>query len=155
MYLDELIESLKNESSGFEEDCLMEKLDAIKSNCLKDLKILKMQMLLKYNIETMLELKHKIISVENILIDDIKVSNLKLAIDAYIDKYAPGQEKQKNFVRIISVYLTFIANKPLHPEGLFDPDGKAIYKNGRIVCPIKSKEVHEVGSLCRFCVASM
>jgi hypothetical protein len=49
MYSDELIESLKNESSGFEEDCLMEKLDAIKSNYLKDLKTLKMQMLLKYN----------------------------------------------------------------------------------------------------------
>jgi uncharacterized protein (UPF0305 family) len=103
----------------------------------------------------MLDLKHKILSTKNILIDDIKITNLKLAIDAYMDKYAPGQEKQKIFIRIISIYLTFIANKPLHPEGFFDPDGKVMYKNGRIVCPIKSKEIHEDGTLCRFCVASM
>jgi uncharacterized protein (UPF0305 family) len=155
MYLDELIQSLKIESSIFGEDCLMEKLNEIKLNSLKNLEISKMQILLKYNIETMLDLKHKNISAENIVIDNIKAANLKLAIDAYMDKYAPGQEKQKIFIRIISVYLTFIANKPLHPEGFFDPDGKAMYKNGRIVCPIKSKEIHENGSLCRFCVASM
>jgi uncharacterized protein (UPF0305 family) len=155
MYLDELLESLKNESSVFEEYCLMEKLNTIKSNSLNGLKTSKMQMLLKYNIETMLDLKHKILSTKDILIDDIKATNLKLAVDAYMDKYAPGQQKQKIFIRIISIYLTFIANKPLHPEGFFDPDGKSMYKNGQIVCPIKPKEIHKSGSLCRFCVASM
>jgi hypothetical protein len=30
---------------------------------------------------------------------------------------------------LVSVYLTFIANKPLHPEGMFDPDSRNVMCN--------------------------
>jgi uncharacterized protein (UPF0305 family) len=155
MYLNELLESLKNESLVFEESSLIEKLNTINSKSLTDLKASKMELLSKHNLETMLELKHKSPSTEDILIDDEKATNLKSTIDAFMDKHAPGDQEQKIYIRTICVYLTFIAKKPLHPAGFFDPDGKIVYKNGQVVCPIKSQEIDKAESLCRFCVASL
>jgi uncharacterized protein (UPF0305 family) len=76
---------------------------------------------------------------------------LKSAIDTYLDKYAGGQNELKTYIRAIAVYLTFIAKKPLHPAGVFNAEGKAIYRNGKVVCPIKQREINKPGSLCRFC----
>jgi uncharacterized protein (UPF0305 family) len=161
MYSNELLKSLKIDASGFFKNNLFEKLEVLEADVskgakrTKGLEMSKMQVLLKYNIETMLELKCKTRSVENKWIDDIKIENLRAAVDVYMDKYTNGQEEQKRFIKIISVYLTFIANKPLHPRGFFDPAGKVVFRAGNIVCPVKAKEINEDGSLCRFCVSSM
>jgi uncharacterized protein (UPF0305 family) len=152
MYSNELLKSLKIDASAFAENNLLEKLKRLEA---KRLEMSKMQVLLKYNIDTMLELKCQTRSVENKWIDDIKVDNLRAAIDTYMDKYATGQEEQKTFIKIISVYLTFIAKKPLHPGGFFDPAGKVVFKDGNIVCPVKAKEINKDVSLCCFCISSM
>jgi uncharacterized protein (UPF0305 family) len=120
----------------------------------KNKTVLPSQKLSKYNIETMLELKNMILATdENNSIDDMSVQILKSAVDAYMDKYAEGQKELKAYIRIIAVYLTFIAKKPLHPAGIFDREGKALYRNGKVVCPLKNQEINKPDSLCRFCVS--
>jgi uncharacterized protein (UPF0305 family) len=153
MYRNELLNSLKIEASHINENDLEKKLEIINLDIIKNNSISKMEMLLKYNIETMLELKHKTISEKAVVIDEIKIDHLKSAINAYMDKYAQGNEDQKTFIRLVSVYLTFIANKPLHPAGMFDHEGRVSYKNGQVVCPLRKKEIKEPGSLCHFCVS--
>jgi uncharacterized protein (UPF0305 family) len=155
MYSNELLDFLKIDALAFTEHNLLEKLKALELKREKGLAMSKMQVLLKYNIEMMLELKYKACTVENELIDDIQVDNLREAIDVYMDKYAGGQEEQKRFIKIIAVYLTFIAKKPLHPGGFFDSAGKVAFRDDRVVCPVKAKEINENGSLCCFCVSSM
>jgi uncharacterized protein (UPF0305 family) len=112
-------------------------------------------MLLKYNLEAMTELKNKCLDDnENELINDEDVEMLNYSISNYMDKYAEGQDYQKRIIRIITTYLTFIVKKPLHPEGVFNIGGRALYKNGKVVCPIREREINKPGSLCRFCVST-
>jgi uncharacterized protein (UPF0305 family) len=62
----------------------------------------------------------------------------------------PKDKKNKKY---IYVYLTFIARKPLHPENMFYTEGKVLYRNGKVVCPLKKQELKKPGSLCRYCVS--
>ena len=53
----------------------------------------------------------------------------------------------------ISLYLAFIAKKPLHPPGLMFSNGSGIYKNqGIYYCAGKSKFIAYKLSLCEYCV---
>ncbi|MDR2601353.1 MAG: DUF2115 family protein [Spirochaetaceae bacterium] len=29
-----------------------------------------------------------------------------------------------------------------------------LYRNGKVVCPLKKHEIHKPGSLCRFCISA-
>jgi uncharacterized protein (UPF0305 family) len=70
-----------------------------------------------------------------------------------MDKYAEGQKELKISIRIIAVYLTFIVKKPLHPESMLYAEGKTVYRNGKVVCPVRIQEINKPGSLCRFCAS--
>jgi uncharacterized protein (UPF0305 family) len=152
MYKNELIKSLKIEASCFDENILKEKLQSIMLDLQENKSNSQMQRLVKYNVETILELKSINEYDETVLIEESKLIELECSINKYTDKYAQVQIEQKNFVRIVSAYLVFIASKPLHPAGMFDSEGKILYKNHNIVCPIKSDEIKKPDSLCRFCV---
>jgi uncharacterized protein (UPF0305 family) len=154
MTKEKLLESLKAEAVFFDEGSLQKRLNDANFEMSKDKIVLPSQKLSKYNIETMLELKNKSLAAnKNDFIDDTSVQVLKSAIDAYMDKYAEGQKELKAYIRIIAVYLTFIVEKPLHPAGVFDAEGNILYKNGKIVCPLRMHEINKPGSLCRFCVS--
>lgn len=70
-----------------------------------------------------------------------------------MDENAPGQRDLKEYIRIISTYLTFIAKEPLHPPGMFVNEKQKIFKRDNIYyCPGKSTHILEEMSLCKYCV---
>ena len=86
-------------------------------------------------------------------IDTDKLKDFKHAIDHYFDLYAPYDEDFKEFIKIISLYLTFIEKKPLHPPGIVFSGGKTVYQRGKIYyCTGKKYFKKEEESLCNFCV---
>ncbi len=86
-------------------------------------------------------------------IDTDKLEDLKHAIDHYFDFYAPYDEEFKEFIKIISIYLTFIEKKPLHPPGIVFSGGRTVYQRGKIYyCTGKKYFKNEEESLCNFCV---
>jgi uncharacterized protein (UPF0305 family) len=150
-----LLESLKTEAAFIDEGFLREKLRDLNLEMAKDGEVSTAQKLSEYNIETMLELKSKTLEAnEDDLVDDMDVRGLKSAIDAYMDQYAEGEKELKTYVRIIAVYLTFIAKRPLHPVSMFDAEGEVLYRNGKAVCPLRQHEINKPNSLCHFCVST-
>jgi uncharacterized protein (UPF0305 family) len=154
MIKEKLLESLQAEAVVFDKNVLREKLNDVNREMLKNKTVLPSQKLSKYNMETMLELKNKtLLANENDFIDDASVQILKSAIDNYMDKYAEGQNELKAYIRIIAVYLTFVVKKPLHPAGMFDTEGNILYRNDKVVCPLRKHEINKPDSLCRFCAS--
>ncbi len=109
-----------------------------------------------YNLETMLELKE---NAGNFYGENIPDPYFQLFIDSvngYMDTYAPGQGDLKNFIRILSLYKTFIAKLPLHPPEMQLPGGGKVYQKGKdYFCTVKQRHIHDKDSLCRFCTAKM
>ncbi len=64
---------------------------------------------------------------------------------------------EKCFVRIariISIYTTFVCEKPIHPVGTKFPGGFVLHvKNGKYLCPVKKFQMKNPSALCRFCVS--
>ena len=67
---------------------------------------------------------------ENDEVDEKKLEDFKKSIDHYFNLYAPGNEDFKELIKIISIYLTFIVKKPLHPPGIIFSNGTTVYQNG-------------------------
>jgi uncharacterized protein (UPF0305 family) len=86
-------------------------------------------------------------------IDTDKLEDLKHAIDHYFALYAPHDDEFKEFIKIISIYLTFIEKKPLHSPGIVFSGGRTVYQKGKIYyCTGKKYFKKEEESLCNFCV---
>lgn len=108
----------------------------------------------KYDLEIFSQIKHRkdISAVEDIKPNLIK--DFTYRINCYMDENAPGQPNLKRYVRIISLYLTFIAKKPLHPPGMVMSKGSMIInKSGKFYCPLKRNQLQEKLSLCAYCVS--
>lgn len=109
-----------------------------------------------YNIETLIELK---CNDGKFFPENIPVPYFQKFVDcinSYMDQCAPGQSQFKDYIRILSLYRTYVAKKPLHPVGLQMPGGGTIYKKGRdYFCTAKQQHIHDGNSMCRFCVAKM
>lgn len=106
-----------------------------------------------YNHEKISELKERDCPELTEEIDIGKLEDFTLRINKYMDEYAPDQRDLKEYIRIISTYLTFIAKEPLHPSGMYVNENQTIFENGGVYyCPAKSKYVSEDMSLCKFCV---
>ena len=109
-----------------------------------------------YNIETMLELKHNSGKNFGENIPNHYFMKFVDCINNYMDKYAPGQEDFKDYIRILNLYRTFVAKMPLHPPGMLLPGGHKIYKKGKdYFCTAKQQYIHDEESMCRFCIAKM
>jgi uncharacterized protein (UPF0305 family) len=62
----------------------------------------------------------------------------------------------KDFIKIISLYLTYIAKKPLHPTGIiFSNESKVYQKEESYYCTGKAIFLKDKHSLCRYCVANI
>ncbi|MCR4437375.1 MAG: DUF2115 family protein [Clostridiales bacterium] len=151
MDTNDLLRQLSCESLQFKiediEEKLFEKQKAHTGNPLHKLSI--------YNLETFLELQRAVPSSTPLPVNEKRLREMEMDIDNYMTVHMPGEEEYKAFIRIVSVYLTFIARKPLHPPGMFNKSGNTLYKGGIAVCPLRAEEITKPGSLCRFCVSTI
>jgi uncharacterized protein (UPF0305 family) len=107
----------------------------------------------RYNYENFQEIFTSSINREDEDVDDFMVEDLKIRIDNYFSLYAPEDEAFKEFIKIISTYLVFVAKKPLHPSGTVFEDGSKVYKGkDSYICTGKRKFMTEELSLCRYCI---
>lgn len=87
-------------------------------------------------------------------VDEVELHDLENRVDKYFDLHGPVDEEFNEFVKLISIYLTFLSRKPLHPTGIEFSDGATVYQEGEIYyCTAKKLHIDEEYSLCRCCVA--
>lgn len=107
----------------------------------------------KYNYETCTEILSRDCIIPDFPLDPAAVRTFEDAISRYLDTYAPGKPDLKRYVTAISLYLTFIAKKPLHPPDVAFSDEISITRDGNgYICTGKRRFIRDPGSLCRFCV---
>ena len=107
----------------------------------------------KYNMENFKRLTETFNGDFDEEIDTTKLADLEGAINHYFALYAPDNEEFREFIKIISIYLTFIEKKPLHPPGIIFSGGGTVYENGEIYyCTGKKSFRKEDYSLCNYCV---
>lgn len=88
---------------------------------------------------------------ENTTISEKRVKLMKTDLDNYLNQYNPGDEIDNKFTKYISLYLVFIAKKPLHPFG--NPQDYRVYQlDETFYCKDRVKYLKDNDSLCRFCV---
>jgi uncharacterized protein (UPF0305 family) len=87
-------------------------------------------------------------------VDEEKLSDFICRIDNFFALYAPNQDEFKEFIKIISIYLTFIAKKPLHPPGTIFENGSRVYERENVYyCTGKIIFLKDDLSLCKYCVS--
>lgn len=84
-------------------------------------------------------------------IDNEKIKKLKHDIDYYFLKYNPHDPENQNLTKYLSLYLAFIAGKPLHPYGNNHNDFEVFKINDNFYCKGKVKFIKEPKSLCKYC----
>jgi uncharacterized protein (UPF0305 family) len=88
-------------------------------------------------------------------IDERELKDFKLSIDYYFSLYASDDEEFRDFIKIISLYLTYIAKKPLHPPGIIFSNGSKVYQSEDCYfCTGKNIFIKDEKSLCRYCIAN-
>ena len=83
----------------------------------------------EYNLENFNEIINSSYEGSDDEVDENELDDFKMCIDNYFDLYAPDDKKFREFIKIISIYLTFIAKKPLHPPGILFSNGATVYQN--------------------------
>jgi uncharacterized protein (UPF0305 family) len=88
-------------------------------------------------------------------VDAEELKDLQNRIDHYFSLYTPDDKDFKEFIKAISIYLTFIAKKPLHPPGIVFSNGEKVYKkDGTYFCTGKRIFIKDKLSLCKYCVCN-
>ena len=86
-------------------------------------------------------------------IDPLAVEEFEQTLHRYLHTYAPGREDLKNYIAGISLYLTFIAQRPLHPPGVpFSEEIRVEQRREFFYCSGKRRFLNGPSSCCRFCV---
>ena len=110
----------------------------------------------KYNLETFNEIINSSYPELDNEINEDELKDLENRIDNYFSLYAPDDEEFREFIKIISLYLIFIAKKPLHPLGIKFSNGTTLYKKDDIFyCTGKEVFIKDELSLCKCCIAQM
>ena len=87
-------------------------------------------------------------------VDVEKLQDLENSVDKYFELHGPANEEFKEFTKLICIFLTFIAGKPLHPPGIEFGDGTTVYQEGNIYfCTAKKLHIDEEYNLCKCCVS--
>ncbi len=84
----------------------------------------------RYNLENFNEIINSSYKELDDEVDEEELKDLENRIDEYFSLYAPDDEEFREFIKKISVYLTFIAKKPLHPPWIKFSKGTMVYKKG-------------------------
>jgi len=107
----------------------------------------------KYNLENFNQIINSSYEGSDDEVDENELDDFKMCIDNYFDLYAPDNKEFREFIKIISIYLTFIAKKPLHPPGILFSNGATVYQSeDSYHCTGKSDFIKENNSLCKYCI---
>ncbi len=108
----------------------------------------------QYNLQNFHEILNSPYKEMEHVVDEEELNDMENRIDNYFSIYCPDDEEFKEFIKIISIYLTFIVKKPLHPVGIEFSDGTTVYqKENTYYCTGKKLHLKEEYSLCKCCVA--
>jgi len=84
-------------------------------------------------------------------VEDLK--DMEARIDHYFQLHGSGDDEFKEFIKGISIYLTFIARKPLHPPGITFSNKTTVYEtDGVFYCTGKKMFIRDELSLCKYCI---
>lgn len=84
-------------------------------------------------------------------VEDLK--DMEVKIDHYFQLHGSGDDEFKEFIKGISIYLTFISCKPLHPSGIIFSNKTTVYENeGIYYCTGKKIFIKDELSLCKYCI---
>lgn len=107
----------------------------------------------EYNFENFNEIINSSVKGSDDEIDEKKLDDFKEHIDHYFGLYAPEDTEFREFIKIVSIYLTFIAKKPLHPLGIIFSNGATVYqREDSYYCTGKSVFIKDNLSLCKYCI---
>lgn len=105
-----------------------------------------------YNYATFVEIRNRDEISPDFEIDCVIVEEFRHVLDRYLDTYAPEAADLKRYVSNISLYLTFIAKRPLHPpEVPFSGDSSIVKRGESFYCSGKRRFIGDDPSLCRYC----
>jgi len=105
-----------------------------------------------YNYATYTEIRSQNFVEPDFSIDPKRVKECELALARYLDRHAPGNRELKIYVTAISLYLAFLARRPLHPPGTSSGEIHIIKRGDEYHCTGKRKYRDDPGALCRFCI---
>lgn len=88
---------------------------------------------------------------EDFEVNDSVIKNIQKDIGYYFDRYAPGDEENREFTKNITLYLALISKKPIHPYSE-DKKDDVYYFNNEYYCKGRMKYIHDKNSLCRYCI---
>ncbi len=108
----------------------------------------------KYNHDNYFEIMNSSIVGLDDEVSEVELRDLMDRIDNYFSLYASDDVEFREFIKYISIYLTFIAKKPLHPPGIHFSNGTTVYKkDNNYYCTGKRLFIKDEQSLCKYCIA--
>ncbi|MGB9936434.1 MAG: DUF2115 family protein [Methanobacterium sp.] len=88
-------------------------------------------------------------------IPNSEIEDFKKRIDYFFSLYSGEDEDFKEFIKLISLYLAFIAKKPLHPPGIIFSKERGVYKDQDVYyCTGKNEFSKDKLSLCKYCICN-
>jgi hypothetical protein len=106
-----------------------------------------------YNYATYVETCHRDSIEPDFPLDPGTVKECEDALGRYLDQNAPGNRDLKKYVTAISLYLVFIARRPLHPPDVaFSQEIRVTKRGESYVCTGKQRHGDNTDAICRFCV---
>ena len=106
------------------------------------------------NTHAMIRLKEAKTAGESEL-NENEIISVRSLLEDYMDRFAPGQEKFKKYIVLISLYLHFIEEKPFHPVGMRTEGDRILFFDGTYYrCPLKDIYSGDEKSLCTLCRAA-
>ncbi|MFA5236549.1 MAG: DUF2115 family protein [Methanoregula sp.] len=106
-----------------------------------------------YNYATYTEIRSRDPVEPDFPVDPGAVKECEEALGWYLERYAPGNSELKIYVTALSLYLIFIARRPLHPPGMAFSDTIRITKRGDYYyCTGKRRYQDDPAALCHFCI---
>jgi uncharacterized protein (UPF0305 family) len=108
----------------------------------------------RYNYEAYLEITNPETIVVLADVDNAAMTTFEAILEAYMDAYAPNRPNLKKYIKLVSLYLAFVARRPLHPPRVRAPDSdKGVTTEGRTYCVMGKGSLDERFPICRYCVA--
>jgi len=101
-----------------------------------------------FNRDVLLEMRHAR-AMDAGEIDEAQARELKAIIEDYLRRYLEEAPEAWRWIVIASLYLTFVARRPMHPTGLLQIREKREHGQTVYECPARSEAPD---TCCRFCV---